>query len=167
MLELRGMLNQLQQEVLIQLEIRVEALKEILEGDQNPLDNPEGINNDSNGSNNVLINKLEVECKENVEAAQQKKIVDLGYVDPFDYKLAIITKADLFKDYMDETHIDEASLRFAIHYSTSQWKRNELPIDVSYAKFYSRGLKLISRIVIHLKRRKKGGWRVFIGHPCD
>lgn len=67
------------------------------------------INNESNSSDNVindiLINKLEVKCKENMEAAQQKKIVDLGNVDTFDYKFAIITMANLFRDDMNTTHV--------------------------------------------------------------
>jgi hypothetical protein len=35
------------------------------------------------------------------------------------------------KDYMDITHIDEASLRFIIYYSRSQWKQNDFLIIVS------------------------------------
>jgi hypothetical protein len=50
----------------------------------------------------------------------KKKIIDLNYVDHFDYKFIIITKIDVFKSYMDTTHIHEASLRFAISYSRSQ-----------------------------------------------
>ena len=30
-----------------------------------------------------------------------------------------------------------------------------------------KGLKLMSKSVIHLKRRKNRGWRVLIGHPQD
>ena len=51
-----------------------------------------------------LINKLEVKWKENMEDAHQKKIIDLNYVDHFDYKFIIITKINVFKSYMDTTH---------------------------------------------------------------
>ena len=51
-----------------------------------------------------------------MKGARPKKIVD-----PFDYKLIIIiTKIDLFKGYIDTTHVDEASLWFAIHCFRSQ-----------------------------------------------
>jgi hypothetical protein len=93
-----------------------------------------------------------------MKVTQLKKIVDLWYVDSFDYKFAIITKVDLFKDYINIIHVDEASLRFAIHYSKSQRKRNELSIDISYyAKFNMWGLKLISIVFIHLRQKKKTG----------
>ena len=49
-----------------------------------------------------------------------KKNVNLGYVDHFDYKLVVITKINMFKSYMDTTYIDEASLRFQIYYSKIQ-----------------------------------------------
>ncbi|CAK7340078.1 unnamed protein product [Dovyalis caffra] len=65
-------------------------------------------------------------------------------------KSDIITNLELLKDYMDTTHVDEASLRFAIHCSRSQWKRNKLLIDFSYAKFNMEELMLVSRIVIDL-----------------
>jgi len=42
------------------------------------------------------------------------------YIDPFDYTFYIITKINLFKDYMDIRHVDEVSLKFVIHYSRSQ-----------------------------------------------
>jgi len=47
------------------------------------------IKNDSNRCDdikNILIDKFKVKYKENKEGAQQKKIVDLGYVDFFDNK---------------------------------------------------------------------------------
>lgn len=59
-----------------------------------------------------------------MEGVQQKKIVDLFYVDPFFYKFSIITNVDLFKGYMNTIYVNETSLRFAIHYSRSYWKRN-------------------------------------------
>ncbi|CAK7330377.1 unnamed protein product [Dovyalis caffra] len=101
--------------------------------------------------NGDLIGKVEVDCKESMRVAQQKKFVDLGYVGPFDYKSATFTNVEVFKDYMDTTHVDEGSLSFAAHYSKSQWKRNKLLIDVFYAKFNMEELMLISRIVIHVK----------------
>jgi hypothetical protein len=58
----------------------------------------------------------------------------------------------LFKDYINIIHVDEASLRFAIHYSESQRKSDELSIDISYyAKFNMWGLKLVSIVFIHLR----------------
>jgi hypothetical protein len=36
-----------------------------------------------------------------------KTNIDISYFDPFDYIFIVITKIDLFKDYMDTTHIDE------------------------------------------------------------
>lgn len=98
------------------------------------------IDNYSNGSDNViddiLVNKLEIKCKENMECTQQKKFIDFGYVNPFDYIFTIITMIDLFKDYIDTILIDER-------------------------------LKLISRIVVHLERRKNRNWRALIGHAQD
>jgi hypothetical protein len=40
-----------------------------------------------------------------MKAAQQKKFFDLGYVETFDYKFAIITMANLFRDDMNTTHV--------------------------------------------------------------
>ena len=48
---------------------------------------------------------------------------------------------------MDTKYIDEVSLRFAIYYSRSQWKRNNLSIVVSYTIFKMKGLKLMYKIV--------------------
>jgi hypothetical protein len=52
--------------------------------------------NDNNGSddiiNGVLIDNLQIEYKENIEDTQQQKIIDLNYIDSFDYKSIIITK---------------------------------------------------------------------------
>ena len=56
---------------------------------------------------------------------------------------------------MDTTHLNEASLKFTIQYSSSQLKRNNLSIIVSYTNFNMKGLYLISKIIIHLKQRKK------------
>ena len=78
------------------------------------------INTDSNMNDDVFINKLEVEFKENMKDAPQKKIIGLVYIDHFNYNFTIIINVYLFKDHIDTTHIDEASLRFAIHYSKTQ-----------------------------------------------
>jgi hypothetical protein len=78
------------------------------------------INTDSNMNEDVFINKLEVEFKENMKGAQQKKIIGLVYIDHFNYNFTIIINVYLFKDHIDITHIDEASLRFAIYYSKIQ-----------------------------------------------
>jgi hypothetical protein len=78
------------------------------------------INTDSNMNEDVFINKLEVEFKENIKGAQQKKIIGLVYIDHFNYKFTIVIKVYLFKDHIDTTNINEASLRFAIHYSKIQ-----------------------------------------------
>ena len=39
----------------------------------------------------------------------QKKIVNLYYSNPFDYKFSSITKINLFKDYTDTTHVDKVT----------------------------------------------------------
>jgi ABC-type antimicrobial peptide transport system permease subunit len=75
------------------------------------------INNDSNMNDDVFINKLEVEFKENMKGAHQKKIISLVYIDHFNFKFTIIIDVYLFKNHIDTTHIDEVSLRFTIHYS--------------------------------------------------
>ena len=85
--------------------------------------------NDSNG-NDILINKMEVEPKENTKGNQKRKIVNLSYVDIFDYKFIIFIKVDMFK----RLHVDEKCLRFVIHYFESRLKRNHLSINVSYVK---------------------------------
>jgi hypothetical protein len=82
----------------------------------------------------------------------KKNIINIGYDDPFNYKFTIITKVNLFKGFVDITHVDEISLRFLIHCFR---KRSHLSIDVSYAKFNVKELKLIYKIVIHLKQIKK------------
>jgi len=50
--------------------------------------NNDVINNDINDSddiiNDVLVDKLEVKCKENIKGAWQKKIVNLNCVHPVD-----------------------------------------------------------------------------------
>lgn len=45
----------------------------------------------------------------------KRTIVDLGYVDSFDYKFLIITKINLFKGYTIITHVDNADLIYATH----------------------------------------------------
>jgi hypothetical protein len=82
---------------------------------------------------------------------------NLSYVDPFDYKLTIIKNVYLFKVYIDTTYDDEGSLRFVIHYSKSQCKRYYLSIDIFYVKSNMKELKLISKIIVHPKKRKKIG----------
>jgi hypothetical protein len=57
-----------------------------------------------------------------------KTIIDLDYIDPFDYKFTIIKKVDVFKDYVDTTFIDVLSLRFASHYFRSQWNMNNFQL---------------------------------------
>jgi peptidoglycan/xylan/chitin deacetylase (PgdA/CDA1 family) len=96
-----------------------------------------------------------------MEGAHQKKIIDLN-IDPFDYKFIVITKVSMFKDYMDITYVDEASLKFIIQYSKKQI--NNLSIVVFYGNFNMKRLKFIYKIVINLKRRNKKNWRVLIGH---
>jgi hypothetical protein len=55
-----------------------------------------------------------------MKGAQQIFFIDICYDDPFNYKFTIITKVNLFNGYVDITHVDETSLRFAIHYFRSQ-----------------------------------------------
>jgi hypothetical protein len=81
-----------------------------------------------------------------MKGVQYNFFVDLGYVDNFDYKFTIIIKTKIFKSYMNKTHAD-TSLRFRIHYSRSQWKRNLFLIDVYYVKFNVKELKLILKIL--------------------
>lgn len=52
-----------------------------------------------------------------MEGAHNFFFIDLNHVDPFDYKFIVITKISMSKDYMNTTYVDEASLKFAIHYS--------------------------------------------------
>jgi hypothetical protein len=79
---------------------------------------------------------------------------NLSYVDPFDYKLTIIKNVYLFKVYIDTTYDDEGSLRFVIHYSKSQCKRYYLSIDIFYVKSNMKELKLISKIIVHPKKKE-------------
>lgn len=83
------------------------------------------------------------------------KIIKLNYIDHFDSKFKIIIKVDLFKSCMDITRIDETSLRFAIDYSISKWKWNNLWIIVFYINFKMKWLKLLYKTIIHPKWRKK------------
>jgi hypothetical protein len=57
---------------------------------------------------------------------------------------------------MDTTHVHEVSLRFVIYYSRSKWKRNNLSIVVSFINFKMTRLKLMSKIIIYLKKKEKG-----------
>lgn len=56
---------------------------------------------------------------------------------------------------METKYNDEKSLRFAICYSRSRWKKNNLSIVVYYIIFKMKGLKLMCKTVIHIERRKK------------
>jgi hypothetical protein len=38
-----------------------------------------------------------------MKSAQRKQIIDLNYVDHFDYKVKVITKTDVLKGYIDIT----------------------------------------------------------------
>ena len=66
-------------------------------------------------------------------------------------KFIIIKNVYLFNGYMDTTCVDEEILRFAIHYTRNKCNRNYLSIDVSYITFNVKGLKLISKIFMHMK----------------
>jgi hypothetical protein len=57
---------------------------------------------------------------------------------------------------MDTTHVHEVSLRFVIYYSRNKWKRNNLSIVVSFTNFKMTRLKLMSKIIIYLKKKEKG-----------
>jgi hypothetical protein len=50
-------------------------------------------NNNRNNDiiNNIIIDKLKIKCKENMNSVKQNNIVDLFYVDPFNYKFTVIT----------------------------------------------------------------------------
>jgi len=61
--------------------------------------------------------------RKHVRCSTKKKIIDLNYADTFDYKFVIIKNVNVFKGYMNTTHIHEAGLMFAIYYSRSQWNR--------------------------------------------
>jgi len=56
---------------------------------------------------------------------------------------------------------------FAIQYFRIKWKRNKLSIVVSYDNLNIKKLKLISKIVLHLKQKNKISWRVLNEHPWD
>jgi hypothetical protein len=45
--------------------------------------------------------------KTKMEGAQQFFLIDLNYVDHFDYKVKVITKIDVLKGYTDITHISK------------------------------------------------------------
>jgi hypothetical protein len=70
--------------------------------------------------------------KTKMEGAQQFFLIDLNYVDHFDYKVNFITKLDVFKSYINTAYIDEISLKFAICYSREQCKKNNMSIVVFY-----------------------------------
>jgi hypothetical protein len=72
-------------------------------------DDNDSINNYSSGSgdNGVIIDRLEIEHKDNMKCTQQKKSIDLGYLDPLDYKFTIIVMIDLFKGYIDMSRVNE------------------------------------------------------------
>jgi hypothetical protein len=57
---------------------------------------------------------------------------------------------------MNITQIHEVGLRFAIYYSKSHWKRNNFLIVISCINVKIKGLELMSKIIIYLKRKKKG-----------
>ena len=62
------------------------------------------------GINGVLIVKLKVKYKKNMEVSQKKnKILNLYDSNLFYYKFSSIIKIDLFKDYTDTTHVDKVT----------------------------------------------------------
>ena len=65
---------------------------------------------------------------------KQIKIIHLDYIDFFYYKLFIIKNIDFFKSYIDKTHVEEASLKFTIHYFIIQIKKNKLSINIFLCK---------------------------------
>ena len=69
----------------------------------------DNINNYSNGSgdNDVIIDRLNIEHKDNSNCTRQKKIIDLGYLDTLDYKFTIIIMVYLFKDYIDISRVNK------------------------------------------------------------
>lgn len=86
------------------------------------------ITNDNNANDiidDVLVDEIEVKCKVNIKDA--KKIIDFDCWS-FDYKVIVIViiNVDVFIGYMNTTHIDGISLRFAIHYYRSRWKINNM-----------------------------------------
>jgi hypothetical protein len=93
--------------------------------------------------------------------------IDLNHADPFDYKFDVITKIDIFEVYMNITQIHEVGLRFAIYYSKSHWKRNSFLIVISCINVKIKGLELMSKIIIYLKRRRKKDRRVLTRYPQD
>jgi hypothetical protein len=66
---------------------------------------------------------------------------------------------------MNITQIHEVGLRFAIYYSKSHWKRNNFLIVISCINVKIKGLELMSKIIIYLKRRKKKDRRVLTRYP--
>lgn len=57
---------------------------------------------------------------------------------------------------MNITQIHEVGLRFAIYYSKSHWKRNNFLIVISCINVKIKGLELMSKIIIYLKKKEKG-----------
>jgi hypothetical protein len=86
-----------------------------------------------------------------MKSAQQKKIIDLNYVDHFDYKVKVITKIDVLKGYTDITHISKFKV-----WNLLLWKRINISIVVFYTNFKMKKLKLMFKIVFYQKKRRKG-----------
>jgi hypothetical protein len=63
----------------------------------------------------------------------------------------MILEVYVLRGYVDIKHIDEESSRFAIYYSISQLKRNNLVIVVCYINYKIKGQKLMFKIVTHSK----------------
>ena len=117
------------------------------------------INSDNNSSDDIingfLVDEIEVECKKHMESGHPQKIIDLNYDDPPDYKVNVITKIEMLKGYIDITHIDEVSLRFAIYYSRNPCNINNMSIVVFYTNFKIKGLKVSVKNCYTFKEKEK------------
>jgi hypothetical protein len=63
----------------------------------------------------------------------------------------VILEVYVLRGYVDIKHTDEESSKFAIYYSKSQLKQNNLLIVVCYINYKIKGPKLMFKVVIHSK----------------
>jgi hypothetical protein len=81
---------------------------------------------------------------------QEKKIVNLNYIDPFDYKVNVITKVGVFKGYVDTKILVKQvwSLEFITLEVNGKEIIHELLFFIQILKLIKKKLKLIFRIII-------------------
>lgn len=85
-----------------------------------------------------------------MEGVKKKKIVNLNYIDPFDYKVNVITKVGVFKGYVDTKILVKQvwSLEFITLEVNGKEIIHELLFFIQILKLIKKKLKLIFRIII-------------------